>query len=69
MYLVTILDSRSTKENPVDPRTIVILPSQLSACLDSVVDKYHHCIVAHIDNFVSDTESSRRDDDGPLSFE
>lgn len=69
MYLVTVFDSRSTNENPVEPRTMVILPSQLSSCLDAVVDKYHHCIVAHIDNFVSDVEASHCDNDEPHSFE
>lgn len=51
MYIVTIYDHNSTKENPIEPKTIVVSKEKLSQFFDDTLDDQHSILVAPIKNY------------------
>lgn len=51
MYIVTIYDHNSTKENPIEPKTIVVADEKLSQFVVETLDEKHSILVAPIKNF------------------
>lgn len=53
-YLVTVFDKRSTHENPVEPRQVVVNSSEFDSFLIKTLDAYHYCLVSSVETPSSD---------------
>lgn len=55
-YLVNLVDTRSTQEKPIAPKTIVVSSEVICDWLSSNIDANHYCVLACVDS-VSDCDS------------
>ncbi|QXN75327.1 hypothetical protein [Microvirus mar65] len=60
-YLVNIFDVRSTRENPVAPKQVVVSDSQIKDLISETIDTDHYVMVAGVPEYGRDNLVSNDD--------
>lgn len=50
-YLVTIFDKLATRENPVEPVTVLVSSDHLGDCVNHYVDENHTMMISSVSAF------------------
>lgn len=50
IYIVTVIDTRSTQENPIKPRVVAVAIDNLSSFLSKNVSSETYCMVSTVES-------------------